>query len=148
MELNAKGCPKDTMIFKILPHDDCNKFYKCSNGEPYEFKCPETLMFNLNESVCDWPNQVDCGNRKLVTPTPETNDDDDAVSVCAREGSDGLLVAHEYCNHLYMCARGLPVDITCPEPLLFNTDSKLCDWESQVDCGDRLKEKESESQEK
>ncbi|XP_034827806.2 uncharacterized protein [Maniola hyperantus] len=108
-------------------------------------------MFNFNENVCDWPNQVECENR-VATNAPTTNPitesgDADPATICARTGSDGLLVPHEYCSHLYMCARGVPVEIACPDPLLFNTESQFCDWESKVDCGERLREKENESPE-
>lgn len=147
--LNEKGCPKNEQVFKIMPHDNCNQFYMCSNGEPYEFSCPESLVWNPDEGACDWPSQVDCGNRRLPGVNPEaeaTPAPSNAVSVCAREGSDGQLVPHEYCNHMYLCARGVPVDIACPEPLLFNADSNTCDWDTQVDCGDRLREKKEEAE--
>ncbi|XP_045770244.1 peritrophin-1-like [Maniola jurtina] len=152
IELFENGCPVNNQVYKIMPHEDCNKFYKCSNGERIEFKCPDKLMFNMNENVCDWPNQVQCENR-VSTNAPDTTNpitesgDADPATICARTGSDGLLVPHEYCNRLYMCALGVPIEIECPDPLLFNTESQLCDYESKVDCGERLKAKENESPE-
>ncbi|XP_023944020.1 peritrophin-1-like [Bicyclus anynana] len=143
IELNDKGCPVDNSIYKILPHDNCNKFYKCSNGEPVEFQCPKTLMFSLNDEVCDWPREVDCGNRKKEDEVAEVDEESsDPKVICARAGSNGALIPHEYCNQLYMCARGVPIELQCPNPLMYNKDTKLCDWESEVECGDRLVEKE------
>ena len=40
----------------------CDQFYQCANGHrfPNQF-CPAGLMFN--GQVCDWPENVDCGNQ-------------------------------------------------------------------------------------
>lgn len=40
--------------------NDCNVFYKCSRGTTRLKRCPEGLMFNEVEEVCDWPNNVHC----------------------------------------------------------------------------------------
>ncbi|PRD36140.1 UNVERIFIED_CONTAM: hypothetical protein NCL1_09529 [Trichonephila clavipes] len=44
--------------------DDCNKFYRCVdyNGDgqefvKYDFSCPEGLVFDEDNSVCNWPDQ-------------------------------------------------------------------------------------------
>lgn len=34
-------------------------FYKCDNGEPVRFKCPDGLCYNQKLHVCDWPKNVD-----------------------------------------------------------------------------------------
>ena len=55
--------------------NDCNKFFQCSNGYEYPFKCPATLVFNDKEQVCDWLYHVpECTTSKTstTTPTPTT----------------------------------------------------------------------------
>ncbi|GFW66259.1 uncharacterized protein TNCV_1711581 [Trichonephila clavipes] len=44
--------------------DDCNKFYRCVdyNGDgqefvKYDFSCPEGLVFDEDNSICNWPDQ-------------------------------------------------------------------------------------------
>lgn len=34
-------------------------FYKCDNGKPVRFKCPDGLCYNQKIHVCDWPKNVD-----------------------------------------------------------------------------------------
>lgn len=33
-------------------------FYKCDNGKPVRFKCPDGLCYNQKFHVCDWPKNV------------------------------------------------------------------------------------------
>ncbi|XP_032514451.2 peritrophin-1-like [Danaus plexippus] len=70
-------CPseqeQDWSIEKLLRHDDCEKFYKCTHGKPVEMSCPAGLWFNLDYWQCDWPANVDCTGRNEPTlPPPET----------------------------------------------------------------------------
>uniref|UniRef100_A0A182K9J5 Chitin-binding type-2 domain-containing protein n=1 Tax=Anopheles christyi TaxID=43041 RepID=A0A182K9J5_9DIPT len=44
----------------LLPHSDCAKFYKCSNGQACEYDCPANLHFNHVEMACDWPERACC----------------------------------------------------------------------------------------
>ncbi|KAJ3659894.1 hypothetical protein Zmor_011556 [Zophobas morio] len=54
-------CPaRDGAQPTYIPHDDCTKFYECSNGEPYLFDCPAGLHFNPDKNVCDWPQDAGC----------------------------------------------------------------------------------------
>ena len=66
-----KDCSDPEMEF--LPHEDCNKYYRCNHGEKVEFECKDSLVFQLETNVCDWPNNAD---RERCKPL-ETNDIDD-----------------------------------------------------------------------
>ncbi|RZC36625.1 CBM 14 domain containing protein [Asbolus verrucosus] len=46
-----------------IPHEDCTKFYECSNGIPYLFDCPDELHFNPSKNVCDWPWRAGCNSK-------------------------------------------------------------------------------------
>lgn len=39
---------------------DCRVFYKCSRGITNLKRCPEGLLFNEVDEVCDWPKHVIC----------------------------------------------------------------------------------------
>ncbi|KAL0870676.1 hypothetical protein ABMA27_005623 [Loxostege sticticalis] len=58
--------------------------------------------------------------------------------ICAKEGSDGVLVAHEKCNNYYICDHGTPVAQTCPANLYFNPKNDECDWPKNVNCKGRI----------
>nr|XP_034833410.1 peritrophin-1-like isoform X1 [Maniola hyperantus] len=59
----------DWTIEKLLRHDDCNKFYKCTFGQPVEQLCPAGLWFCLKKWRCEWPELVDCEDRNVPVET-------------------------------------------------------------------------------
>ncbi|KAJ0175048.1 hypothetical protein K1T71_009189 [Dendrolimus kikuchii] len=141
----------------LIAHEYCNKFYKCANGLPVGFLCNPPLRYDPVREVCDWPQNVDCGDRPIyetatVTPEGDNNNGDngngenkpcncnpaEAPTICAREGSDGTLIAHENCNQYYVCSHGVPVSMRCGSNLLYNPYDQSCDWASNVECGERV----------
>lgn len=48
----------------FFPHEECSKYYVCSNGTPYEMDCPEGTFWNEQETVCDAPESSGCVNEK------------------------------------------------------------------------------------
>lgn len=133
----------------LVAHKKCNKYYLCDHNKPVAFSCPENLLFNPKHDKCDWPEKVDCGDRKI----PGENDEDDvdnhdcgagncdpseAPYLCARKGSDGVLIAHEICNKFYICLSSKPVALSCPENLVFNSAIDQCDYPENVNCAGRL----------
>jgi hypothetical protein len=65
--LMEEDCPPtDPDYAVLLPHPtDCSRFFRCSNGVPYEEHCPGVLHFNVQLNVCDWPENARCMKRKL-----------------------------------------------------------------------------------
>lgn len=135
----------------IEPHENCNQFVLCPNfGQPVTMNCPGTLLYNSYTQQCDWPENVDCGDRVIPGDcTDEDNSSDDgngscncnpeeAPEICAADGSDGTLVAHENCNQFYKCFNGQPVALSCPQMLLYNPYTEQCDWRKNVNCGGRV----------
>ncbi|XP_054003273.1 uncharacterized protein LOC128889575 [Hylaeus anthracinus] len=53
--------PHDSLPYTVhLPHQDCSKFCKCSNGIPYIMKCPQGLHFSKTDAICTYPREADC----------------------------------------------------------------------------------------
>lgn len=43
---------------------DCSVFYQCDGqGGKHTFNCPDGLLFNSEQGLCDWPDNVDCNNQ-------------------------------------------------------------------------------------
>ncbi len=43
--------------------DDCKMYYVCQGTVQHHKTCPQGLVFNENENVCDWPSSVEeCGH--------------------------------------------------------------------------------------
>lgn len=62
----------------LYPHPDCFKFLSCDHGRTFVMSCGPGTAFNPALSVCDWPNNVDCGHStKGGDPNfPEKDDED------------------------------------------------------------------------
>lgn len=42
---------------------DCAMYYMCEGKRRHHMSCPQNLVFNINENVCDWPEKVeDCAS--------------------------------------------------------------------------------------
>ncbi|XP_050562071.1 chondroitin proteoglycan 2-like [Spodoptera frugiperda] len=135
----------------LVAHENCNQFYKCSEGKPAALDCPQNLLYNPEKEYCDWEWNVDCGNRIKPDDVSNGNSNEDpdqgsggnsdpsqAPAICAAENSDGILVAHENCNQFYKCSEGKPAALDCPQNLLYNPEKEYCDWPWNVDCGNRV----------
>lgn len=57
-----KSCPKenDPDVDILLPHPNCNRFYQCDWGVPYERICPAGLNFNKEDNVCSFVSDAKC----------------------------------------------------------------------------------------
>ncbi|XP_059612894.1 chitinase-3-like protein 1 isoform X2 [Phlebotomus argentipes] len=44
--------------------DQCNVFYICEGGNIYQFICPEGLVFDTVNNICNWPSLVDCSLKR------------------------------------------------------------------------------------
>ena len=67
----AFDCPEMTGLFPS-PGSDCAQFYKCSNGQPHLYSCPQGLSFN-RAGYCDWPDNVDCQQTTGTSTTISTH---------------------------------------------------------------------------
>lgn len=62
----------------LQPHPiDCAKFLNCDHGRTFIQDCGPGTLFNPLYSVCDWPQNVDCGLRNINGNRPTTTDVDD-----------------------------------------------------------------------
>ncbi|KAK8748313.1 hypothetical protein OTU49_016069 [Cherax quadricarinatus] len=50
--------------------DDCRAFCECSAGTAYIFLCDPGLLYNDVLEMCDWADDVDCGNRPYQVAVP------------------------------------------------------------------------------
>ena len=62
----APGCPRTddaAKVATIFPdNSDPSVYYVCSNGQAFQFVCPEGTLFSKAEKVCDWEWEVQRGN--------------------------------------------------------------------------------------
>lgn len=39
--------------------NDCTQYYMCEGSRRHHMPCPQNLVFNIKENVCDWPENVE-----------------------------------------------------------------------------------------
>lgn len=50
---------------------DCTMYYMCEGSRKHHMPCPQNLVFNQNENVCDWPENVEgCGTKLPAATSP------------------------------------------------------------------------------
>ncbi|MCL4126707.1 UNVERIFIED_CONTAM: hypothetical protein GTU68_063197 [Idotea baltica] len=58
-------CPEvdgDVPVF-IADPDDCQGFCECSSGLAYSLTCQDGTLWDEENNVCNFPDNVDCGDR-------------------------------------------------------------------------------------
>lgn len=50
---------EDGHISYHVDKKECAKYYMCEGKRRHHMPCPVNLVFNPNENVCDWPENVD-----------------------------------------------------------------------------------------
>ncbi|CAG5122630.1 unnamed protein product, partial [Candidula unifasciata] len=136
----------------------CDIFHRCVVGKKFTFTCPAGTFFKLEDTLCDfWEAVSDCtkdgirleamGSLPDVVALSQTdrlqqqvaeefdlsviNIDADPIGCPA---SSGLFPHPRNCRQFVFCSRFVPLVLTCPEPLLFNSQTLTCDFAMKVHC--------------
>ncbi|CAG7786435.1 unnamed protein product [Allacma fusca] len=123
----------------LHPHPtDCHKFYECSNGDAYLFRCDGNLYFDPSTGMCDWPENVDC----KASPTSRMKRPLE-LSECLGKGNysctdNGAWPHEELCEYYYDCWEGAATLCRCIDGYLFDLEWRGCNYPEMVDCGDRI----------
>lgn len=153
-------CPEPNGIF--ADPLNCQWFYTCSNGVPDHDKCDRKLMFDEVIKVCNFEEMVECGDRpkpgsstpepttttKSTTTTPSTTAPTTTTATTNPPPTtteyqfhcptaSGLFPDPFNCQWFYSCSNGKAVHDKCDSHLLYDEEFKVCDFEENVECGDR-----------
>ena len=104
--------------------DSCTSFYTCNGGIRFqEQSCPDGLFFNgMN---CDWPNNVDCVEKKFDNPV---------AHLINKPCTTGIYQVRGAPDKFYQCTEGIKhQQQSCPTGLLFNEHDGICDWPRNVE---------------
>lgn len=57
---NEVTCDEEDNHISYHPDkNDCTMYYMCEGERKHHMPCPVNLVFNPNENVCDWPENVE-----------------------------------------------------------------------------------------
>ncbi|XP_076626723.1 uncharacterized protein LOC143344495 [Colletes latitarsis] len=107
----------------------CVNYLNCWDGVVIEQSCPDGLLFNAVNLVCDYDYNVNCGGRPLPTPKPSLPT---GSKLCPE--SNGRYRSATNCSEFYVCVFGRPVKFGCPRGLVYNDLLGVCDYQYNVDC--------------
>ena len=104
----------------LVAIEDCQGFVFCQGDrmDGTVTMCSPGLIFDANMQVCNWPSKT---------------------NVCGYEFCPGKMTGYvpfEECTQFYYCKHGnIDGDIdACPDGTLFDIDSGICNWASEVEC--------------
>ncbi|XP_063216325.1 probable chitinase 10 [Bacillus rossius redtenbacheri] len=68
---NEVSCEEEDGHISYHPDKaDCTMYYMCEGERKHHMPCPSNLVFNPNENVCDWPENVEgCTHHTQAPPT-------------------------------------------------------------------------------
>ncbi|XKL68232.1 hypothetical protein PGB90_003723 [Kerria lacca] len=116
--------------------DDCNKFINCWDDYAIEQECPNGLAFNSEKQYCDYPENVDCGNKTTNATSSSSNQTQSSNTTTNSKcpSAYGTYRNTSNCASFYVCVAGEPVDFNCPPGTNYNDDLKVCDYPYRVNC--------------
>jgi Chitin binding Peritrophin-A domain len=105
-------------VFLPDPSGDCQTYLSCSNGVSFPMRCPDGFLFDNQRQMCNFPDQVTCGNPCQGKP--------DYTFIPRPDGG---------CEAYYSCSQGQSVPMTCPNGLHFDPVNLMCNYPELVNCG-------------
>ncbi|XP_055610304.1 probable chitinase 10 [Uranotaenia lowii] len=120
-----------------FPHPDCTKYYICTfEGNKLEQNCPATLHWSQSNGYCDHPELAQCVPGVMaVEITDATTEKPKQCPLNSVPQDPPVYLPHENdCAKYYVCDHGVPVEMNCPAPLLWNAPKDVCDSPNEVVC--------------
>ncbi|CAG0893474.1 unnamed protein product [Cyprideis torosa] len=132
----------------IYPHREyCYLYWNCGKGVAYLEECRDNLEYDIGHEWCDYPENVDCGDRQPRPTQSPTTSGSDATSENPRPTGgpndvnctdpEGLYPHLEYCYLYWNCGKGVAYLEECRDNLEYDIEHEWCDYPERVDCGDR-----------
>lgn len=119
---------------------NCRKYWHCFAGEGAHLTCEGNLLYDPVNVWCNYPEQVECGDRPICGPCDE--DCQTTTVPCDHQMDcsafpDGWYPDPYNCRKYWHCEHGSGQHYVCKDNLLYDPDHKWCDFPSSVDCGER-----------
>nr|XP_031836013.1 peritrophin-48-like [Nomia melanderi] len=101
---------------------DCNRYYECVKGRIEPGKCLENHYFNEPLQTCDLPKNTNC--------VPQGGNPDCPATDCGKK----RFPADEGCEWYWKCDNGEKRLKKCPDGLVYNKNTEMCDLPKNVKC--------------
>ncbi|KAH8270322.1 hypothetical protein KR018_007862, partial [Drosophila ironensis] len=138
----------------MIADKDSNGYFVCQCQCPIAMTCSSGLKFNETAQVCDWDKTADaeddtlavlCPNDLVYNATsnecdyasnyvPEVACNTTDVDVCKGEPEGTLFPVEGKCNMFYKCNYNCAVEQYCPNNLIYDSTTEICDYPQNVKC--------------
>jgi len=120
----------------VFPAQDCDKYYTCYENSPvFLWRCSNDFLFDLTYSGCNYPENVDCGDRNRPGASTSAPPQTTAAPgfTCP---SDGFFpFSSTSCSGNYwICVAGQASPQVCPGGGIFDPDRGFCANPLTVSC--------------
>lgn len=95
--------------------DNCANYFICQNGQAVRARCPGNLLFDADNEVCWWREDVTCFR-------------------CPRNEVYALLPVPNTCYQFYQCWQDRPTIHSCPSSLVFDPKTRRCNFPMGTGC--------------
>ncbi|KAM8708430.1 hypothetical protein ACLKA7_015408 [Drosophila subpalustris] len=134
---------------RMIADPDSNGYFVCQCQCPIAMPCDPKTKFNETAQVCDWDTSstslnVICPDGLVFNATsnecdypegyvPKVECDNDST-VCQDESDGTLLPIEGVCNKFYKCSFNCAVEKICPNNLVYDPNTQICDYPQNYNC--------------
>ncbi|ALC44380.1 CG7252, partial [Drosophila busckii] len=116
-------CPKAMPCDKNTKFNETAQVCDWDKAAAANVLCPNGLVYNATSSQCDYPEGY---VPKVVCNNTET--------ICQGKEEGTLFPMEGVCNKFYKCNYNCAVEQDCPNNLLYDSNTQLCDYPQNVNC--------------
>ncbi|EDW40154.1 GL25110 [Drosophila persimilis] len=133
----------------LIADPETNGYFVCQCQCPIAMPCDEYTKFNQTAQVCDWDTSAEstaviCPDGLVYNATANECDYPEGYvpevacnstsNVCQGEEEGALFPVDGVCNKFYKCNYNCAVEQQCPNNLIFNVETEICDYPQNVQC--------------
>ncbi|KAH8315283.1 hypothetical protein KR074_003176, partial [Drosophila pseudoananassae] len=123
---------------KLFPVEGkCNMFYKCNYNCAVEQYCPNNLIYDSTNEICNYPQNVECKWEYTPPSGPTAGPSGTACESngrCLGQLEGTYLNSTTSCNGYVVCQCECEVEMSCPVGLYWDQTKKTCNYERNVTC--------------
>ncbi|XP_055705483.1 probable chitinase 10 [Phlebotomus papatasi] len=125
-------------VYFIADTMNCEKYYICANGIPYQHHCAPGVHWDYIHNQCDYPGKAFCyekGDNNVEEPEePEITEPEEDEPLPDCTGEQKFFPYPEDCSKYYICIGGSPFIMSCPSNYYWNAPRFQCDLPDSAKC--------------
>lgn len=153
---SGKECTADNNLYTEADPEACSRYYECEDSCAAHQQCQpsEDGLPRVYDEVfewCEYTDSIDCGSRpctdEVACATTTERSTQSTTTDCGHQfdcdaAGNGWFADPYNCRKYWHCYKGAGEHYLCPDaddgtPEVFNPSFEGCDFQGNVDCGER-----------